>query len=176
MQANIRHVSSADIQVAKARQPLATRGANAVQDRPIARVPQRRTAPAPTVQEPVAPVQVIADNVEDAMEEMDVDRVGAAVQVDFEGMIGEQGIEGSEGEFDEEEAEESDDDWLRMSPEEEYRCQMELDAIRNNFVDEVDELDTSMVAEYADDIFAHMEELSVRPFAYIYCQLLTPIS
>lgn len=100
---------------------------------------------------------------------MDVDRLGAAsaVQVDFEGLISDGfGGEdrGSDGELEDEE--EDLEDWLRMSPEEEHACQVELQSIRDIFQDDVDHFDTTMVAEYADEIFAHMEELEVSLNAF----------
>lgn len=56
---------------------------------------------------------------------------------------------------------EDEDDWLRMSEEDIVRCAQELESVQETFQDEVDMFDTTMVAEYADDIFAHMEELEI---------------
>jgi len=39
----------------------------------------------------------------------------------------------------------------------------ELRIVRNNFAEEYDPWDTSMVPEYADDIFRYMRELEVQP-------------
>lgn len=64
-------------------------------------------------------------------------------------------------EEEEEEEEEDEDDWLRMSDEEVNTCAFELERVQSTFQDEVDMFDTTMVAEYADDIFAHMEELEL---------------
>lgn len=70
-----------------------------------------------------------------------------------------------EEEEEEEEEEEDDDDWLRMSEEDMIRNDIELADVKSRFEDEVDMFDTTMVAEYAEDIFKHMEELelSVMP-------------
>lgn len=62
---------------------------------------------------------------------------------------------------DEEEEEEDDEDWLRMTQQEAEACEAELQRVHSTFTDEVDLYDTTMVAEYADDIFAHMEQLEV---------------
>ena len=69
-----------------------------------------------------------------------------------------------EEEEEEEEEEEDDDDWLRMSEEDMIRNDIELADVKSRFEDE-DMFDTTMVAEYAEDIFKHMEELelSVMP-------------
>lgn len=64
------------------------------------------------------------------------------------------GLSDEEGEFDE-------DDWLRLSEEEALLARAELDDIQEHFQDDIDLLDTTMVAEYADEIFAHMERLEV---------------
>lgn len=66
-------------------------------------------------------------------------------------------------EMDTEDDDYDEDDWLRMTEEEEIACADEIAAVREAFQDEVDLFDTTMVAEYADDIFEHMEELEVRP-------------
>lgn len=39
----------------------------------------------------------------------------------------------------------------------------ELRIVRNNFAEEYDPWDTSMVPEYAEDIFRYMRELEVHP-------------
>lgn len=62
---------------------------------------------------------------------------------------------------EEEEEEEDDDDWLRLGEDEISACQSELERVQSTFQDEVDMFDTTMVAEYADEIFGHMEELEV---------------
>jgi hypothetical protein len=51
--------------------------------------------------------------------------------------------------------------WPDISPERYGRYRREIDAIRENFEDEVDMLDTTMVSEYADEIFEYMNELEV---------------
>jgi G2/mitotic-specific cyclin 1/2 len=62
-------------------------------------------------------------------------------------------------------AEYDDEDWTILAPAEAACAVEELESIRQHFDDEVDMFDTTMVAEYADDIFAHMEamEQSVMP-------------
>lgn len=54
-----------------------------------------------------------------------------------------------------------EEDWLRMSAEEELAARQELMAVKDTFQDDIDMFDTTMVAEYADEIFAHMEEMEL---------------
>jgi len=98
---------------------------------------------------------------EDDLSEMDVDSrrmdlapLGVNGKIDEEDSTGEPSDE-------EEDEEEDEDDWLRMSEEDTLQAAEQLDAIRANFKDDVDMFDTTMVAEYAEDIFRHMEELEV---------------
>ncbi|BEI89761.1 uncharacterized protein CcaverHIS019_0211230 [Cutaneotrichosporon cavernicola] len=50
-----------------------------------------------------------------------------------------------------------EEDWTRLSTEEAINADNEIDRIRLHFEDDIDEFDTTMVAEYADEIFKHME-------------------
>ena len=69
---------------------------------------------------------------------------------------------GRSDDMDEDEDDEFDDeDWLRMSPEEELAARQELMVVKDTFQDDIDMFDTTMVAEYADEIFAHMEEMEL---------------
>jgi hypothetical protein len=106
---------------------------------------------------------------EDAVSEMDVD-VRREIDTKRDLAIAEPGFtiedDGSSGDMSEEEEEEEDDeDWLRMTEEESLEAAQQLHQVRSTFQDEVDLYDTTMVAEYADDIFQHMEALeeSVMP-------------
>ena len=56
--------------------------------------------------------------------------------------------------------------WPAISPEAARRYKQEIDDIRRSFTDEVDMLDTTMVSEYAEEIFEYMEKLeaSTRHF------------
>lgn len=68
-----------------------------------------------------------------------------------------------EGFYSEDELDEDDpEDWTRMTLEEMEENVLVLDKIRETFEDDVDLFDTTMVAEYSDEIFAYMEELEVR--------------
>ncbi|WVF72679.1 hypothetical protein IAT40_007497 [Kwoniella sp. CBS 6097] len=137
----------------EARQPLAARTDNVQPTRPIAAIPHR-AKPSPAY--PSEPMT------SDGLSEMDVDArrlepAMAMVTVDEEAY---------EDDSEEDEMEEEDEeDWLRMTEEDAYRAQEQLDMIRANFKDDIDMFDTTMVAEYADEIFAHMENLeeSVMP-------------
>ena len=66
-------------------------------------------------------------------------------------------------EFDDEDLESLYDegDHFALSPEDERKALMTLQRVRETFEDDVDELDTTMVAEYAEDIFAYMSRLEV---------------
>ena len=150
------------------RQPLVSRTnsansiANNLNGRPIAPVPHRAGArPA------VFPATL---EVED---EMDIDRSAvvapANVKLEAETMV-EVDDEAEELEEDEEEEEEDEepewnDNWTELTPGAKADALSQLQVVRDTFQDEVDEFDTTMVAEYADDIFAHMEamELTVMP-------------
>ncbi|OBZ72496.1 G2/mitotic-specific cyclin cdc13 [Grifola frondosa] len=49
--------------------------------------------------------------------------------------------------------------WPEVSTERAIRYRREVDQIRETFEDEVDEFDTTMVSEYADEIFEYMNQL-----------------
>ncbi|WVR07423.1 hypothetical protein IAU60_004464 [Kwoniella sp. DSM 27419] len=136
----------------EARQPLAARADNVQPTRAIAAIPHRvKPSPAAYTSEPMR---------SDGLSEMDVDarrpEPTAMLTVDEEAY---------EDESEEEMEEEDDEDWLRMTEEEAYAAQEQLDMVRATFKDDVDMFDTTMVAEYADEIFGHMEQLeeSVMP-------------
>jgi hypothetical protein len=108
---------------------------------------------------PYLPTEEQCDLMDELVREMDLDRVGRQPKKDKE-------IDSDdEEEEEEEEEEEDDDDWLRMSEGDMIRNDIELADVKSRFEDEVDMFDTTMVAEYAEDIFKHMEELelSVMP-------------
>lgn len=54
-----------------------------------------------------------------------------------------------------------DDDWLALSEDQQIEAEHQLAHVRETFDDEVDMFDTTMVAEYADDIFFYMSDLEV---------------
>lgn len=53
----------------------------------------------------------------------------------------------------------AEDDWLFLSQEQEELVSEEMMRVREHFVDEIDEFDCTMVAEYADEIFDLMGRL-----------------
>jgi hypothetical protein len=55
-----------------------------------------------------------------------------------------------------------EDDWLALSEEQQFEAEQTLALVRETFDDEVDMFDTTMVAEYADDIFFYMSDCEVR--------------
>jgi hypothetical protein len=55
-----------------------------------------------------------------------------------------------------------EDDWLALSEDQQLEVEHQLAHVRETFDDEVDMFDTTMVAEYADDIFFYMSDLEVR--------------
>lgn len=119
------------------RQPLGVRAGANTQARPIAPVPSRANK-----------VSVQRE------EEMEVDSKDQVIQLAEDELM-------EDVTSEEEEEEEDEEDWLRMTDEEAYTCQSELDRVLTTFHDDVDMFDTTMVAEYADDIFRHMEDLEV---------------
>jgi acetylornithine deacetylase/succinyl-diaminopimelate desuccinylase-like protein len=56
--------------------------------------------------------------------------------------------------------------WPEASPERAERYQRQVQAIRDVFVDEPDMYDTTMVSEYAEEIFQYMGELEVSLLTY----------
>lgn len=60
---------------------------------------------------------------------------------------------------DDEEMEEDEDNWLALTREQAIEVEETLAHVRANFEDEIDFFDTTMVAEYSDDIFHYMEQL-----------------
>lgn len=68
--------------------------------------------------------------------------------------------------YDEEDTMDADEydpeDWLYLTPERLARSEVQVNAIRDTFKDEVDEWDTTMVSEYADEIFAYMESMEAQ--------------
>lgn len=61
-----------------------------------------------------------------------------------------------------EEALEDEEDWTQLAEEEQALAVQEIERIKQEFYDDVDMFDTTMVAEYADDIFTFMEELEIQ--------------
>lgn len=71
--------------------------------------------------------------------------------------IGEAEAEREEGEDEDEDPE----DWLRLGEKQMIQCEEIISDVRKTFEDEVDYFDTTMVAEYSDDIFHYMGVLEV---------------
>jgi G2/mitotic-specific cyclin 1/2 len=61
------------------------------------------------------------------------------------------------GMSDDEEFDVEEEDWTLQSADEAALSQAEIYEVRRIFQDDIDEFDTTMVAEYADEIFHHME-------------------
>ncbi|PFH53068.1 hypothetical protein AMATHDRAFT_138498, partial [Amanita thiersii Skay4041] len=55
--------------------------------------------------------------------------------------------------------------WPQMDTQLLDRCQKEVQAVREHFTDDVNVYDTTMVSEYADDIFQYMSELEEKVMA-----------
>ncbi len=66
-----------------------------------------------------------------------------------------------EDEMEDEEDEVDEDDWMALPLELEIKAEEMMRTVREAFVDDVDELDTTMVAEYSEDIFTYMGRLEV---------------
>jgi G2/mitotic-specific cyclin 1/2 len=65
------------------------------------------------------------------------------------------------GMSDDEEFDVEEEDWTLQSADEAALSQAEIYEVRRIFQDDIDEFDTTMVAEYADEIFHHMEVMEV---------------
>lgn len=114
------------------------------------------------------PTVAMEEQEDEEYDEMDVDRTAIAHAADSkleddQLLDVESGDDVGEDEDEDEEAgelEEADDDnWTLLSPNEQAHAAQELADIKAHFQDEIDMFDTTMVAEYADDIFAHMEAM-----------------
>ncbi|KAL7423468.1 B-type cyclin [Cryptotrichosporon argae] len=139
------------------RQPLAPRTAPQ-QTRPIAPVPHRAK---PTAVYSELPLSI------DEGSEMDLDprhvARGVAPAAEFDVEVDDMGLEELSGGEDEDEDDEEDDedadDWMRITEDDALVAAEQLARVRDSFDDDVDLFDTTMAAEYAEDIFRHMEEL-----------------
>jgi hypothetical protein len=117
--------------------------------------------------------------------EEDIPAVDREAEADASLLSGEQeveamvGVENSEEEDIEEEAEirpaKMQRTWPEISTDRRVRCEKEVQAIREVFEDEVDMYDTTMVSEYAEDIFEYMCDLEVRSPSNIRPTMLTVI-
>lgn len=138
--------------------------------RPQAPLPSSRRISVP--QSP--PVQVVPDVVISHEDEMEVEEHIVAV-IDHYAADDADLTELSDREEDlhqeEDEGEQSEDErpmakrqkiWPEVSTARAHRYRREFDDIKDRFHDEVDEFDTTMVSEYAEDIFDYMQELEVR--------------
>lgn len=97
---------------------------------------------------------------EEIVSEMDVDATRVDPIVHMDAHLDDHSSAGEMSE-DEEEEEDDEDDWIRMPDEDMAKAHEQLALVRSTFQDDIDMFDTTMVAEYADDIFRHMEELEV---------------
>ena len=86
------------------------------------------------------------------------------------------GITVEDEEMVEEVQEDDPENWMMLDPNEESEAQRELDEIKREFKEELDFWDTSMVAEYSEEIFTYMAELEVcSPSCSMCCFCLIPI-
>lgn len=142
--------------VTEARQPLASRQNNVQPTRPIASIPHRSKAAPVNVYAPVeAHAKLTVE--EDMLMEIDTQRSHSVSNAAGFATVDEELFDDESEEDDMEE--EDEEDWLRMSEEEMVKAQEQLDVVQATFKDDVDMFDTTMVAEYADEIFEHMERL-----------------
>jgi len=156
---------------AESRQPLAQRTTTTQQARPIAPVPRHAKVNIYSTTDASTPLD--SDDEEDTRSEMDLDEgkhldtgltpsLGMSMDMGMGmGMTHEDGSSLGDLSDDEEDDEEDDDNWLRMSEEDTARAEEELAFVKGSFQDDVDMFDTTMVAEYADEIFGHMGFLEV---------------
>ena len=135
----------------EARQPLSSRTNGTTQTRPIAPVPARAKVPVYANTEIPVP-----EEDEEIISEMDVDVKREPAVTEREFILDD---DASSGEMSEDEEDEDEEDWTRMTEDEIIEAREQLEMVKASFHDEVDMFDTTMVAEYAEDIFHHMEVL-----------------
>lgn len=135
----------------EARQPLSSRTNGTTQTRPIAPVPARAKVPVYANTEIPVP-----EEDEEIISEMDVDVKREPAVAEQEFILDD---DASSGEMSEDEEDEDEEDWTRMTEDEIIEAREQLEMVKASFHDEVDMFDTTMVAEYAEDIFHHMEVL-----------------
>ncbi|CAA7267137.1 unnamed protein product [Cyclocybe aegerita] len=140
-----------------------------------ARVPLARTR-LPAVTAPKRASRAVAEQIqevemkeEDVQSEMDVEDDLAREYEEEELVVNEQEVEAMVGIEDSEEEDEvaplppveskRPRVWPEVSTEKALRAKKEMQAIREAFEDEVDMYDTTMVSEYAEEIFEYMCEL-----------------
>ena len=111
----------------------------------------------------------LAIRVEDPQSEMDIeenilDEVEEALRVNEEEVEAMIGVEDNSSETGDEEVqfEKQPRIWPDISTELATRYDKEIESIRSRFDDEVDMYDTTMVSEYAEEIFEYMGDLEVR--------------
>ena len=157
--------------------PLSTRARSSIGRPPRASlIPAKRTTrsvsqePAATLIIPVDEEDEEKDNGMDVSEPENFDEPEEEASL----IVGEQEVEamvGLDSEAGEPEAEDTTKVltepkppriWPEVSTDRAVRYRREVDAVREVFEDEVDIHDTTMVSEYAEDIFDYMCELEVR--------------
>lgn len=110
----------------------------------------------------------VAVKVEDPQSEMEVedevleDYDGADLRANADEVQAMIGVEDVISDEDEVEVEKPPRMWPDISTELASRYQKEIQSTREGFDDDVDEFDTTMVSEYAEDIFNYMCDLEVR--------------
>lgn len=126
------------------------------------------SASQPIVVPPQDEIEILKDqpqsemDIEDDPADEPEDEVEIANEREVENMVG---VEQSD---DDEEAQEPTEDskplriWPEIGTERAARYAKKLHAIRETFHDEVDMFDTTMVSEYAEEIFEYMSDLEVR--------------
>lgn len=121
----------------------------------------------------VAAQQIQQARLDEAQIEMDIEEDLAAAEreaAEASLLTGEEEVEAMVEESDEEDFEETAQlppakvqrIWPEVTPERASRYKKEVETIRDMFEDQVDMYDTTMVSEYAEEIFEYMNELEVR--------------
>lgn len=154
--------TSASATVVSARPRTALTKTHSVQD---AREPSNRPTKSAAVTKPV--ILIESETLEeDELEQGDDINGGMEVDVNGDDAAFSTALlnkhRDDQSETDEDEDFEDPDDWVRMMPDEAEEAADMLEDVRTTFVDDVDLFDTTMVAEYAEDIFHYMEKLEVR--------------
>lgn len=133
-----------------------------------ARLPPKRISTRSIIEEQIhEEIEVRAEiiqsemEIEDSANEYCDDEVVLVNEREVEAMIGVQDSD-SEEELDEPQQAKRPRVWPEVSTEHALRYEKEVQSIRERFADEIDMYDTTMVSEYAEEIFEYMNDLEVR--------------
>ncbi len=135
-------------------------------------VPARATHRVPVPQEPVITHEVVGQEEDEESFEMDIEQAEedlVEVSVEDQSLVNQREVENMVDVDSEDEVEAEEElmyerpvrYWPEVSTARATRFRKEIDDIKEIFQDEIDEEDTTMVSEYANEIFEYMNEIEV---------------